>query len=75
MNPDQLVRMLNQIEAFFRSTPDHAAAVAGIASHLRRFWDPRMRRAIIAHVENGGAGLGELAREAVRSLATPARPD
>ena len=73
MNPDQLVRMLNQIEAFFRSTPDHAAAVAGIASHLRRFWDPRMRRAILAHLDSGGAGLDPSVRRAVEKLREPAQ--
>ncbi len=65
MNADKLVRMANQIETFFRSEPDRETAVAGIAHHIRRFWDPRMRAAIVAHLERGGDGLGELARLAV----------
>jgi len=68
MNIDNLVKMANQIEAFFRAEPDRAVAVAGIANHLRKFWEPRMRAAIVAHVQAGGAGLGDLASAAVRQL-------
>ncbi|MCL4183076.1 MAG: formate dehydrogenase subunit delta [Burkholderiaceae bacterium] len=65
MNIDKLVRMANQIERFFRSEPDRDAAVAGIADHIRRFWEPRMREAIVAHLDAGGEGLDELARRAI----------
>ncbi|HEX4986788.1 MAG TPA: formate dehydrogenase subunit delta [Burkholderiales bacterium] len=68
MNIDHLVRMANDIGNFFKSEPDHALAVAGVANHLRRFWDPRMRREIVAHLDGGGEGLSELAREAVSKL-------
>ena len=68
MNIDRLVRMANDIGNFFRSEPDHAVAVDGIASHIRRFWDPRMRKEIIAHLEGGGDGLSDLAKEAVGQL-------
>jgi formate dehydrogenase subunit delta len=68
MNIDRLVRMANDIGNFFRSEPDHALAVDGIASHIRRFWDPRMRKEIIAHLDGGGDGLSDLAREAVGKL-------
>lgn len=60
--------MANDIGNFFKSEPDHALAVAGVANHLRRFWDPRMRREIVAHLDGGGEGLSELAREAVSKL-------
>jgi len=68
MNIDRLVRMANDIGNFFRSEPDHALAVDGVASHIRRFWDPRMRKEIIAHLEGGGDGLSDLAKEAVGQL-------
>ncbi len=68
-NTGNLVKMANQIEAFFRSDPDRDAAIAGIENHIKRFWDPRMRKAIIAHAKNGGAGLGEFALAAVRKCA------
>ena len=72
MDVEKLVRMANQIEAFFRSEPNPDDAVAGIESHLRRFWDPRMRSAIVAHCAQGGEGLGELARRAVSKLSASA---
>lgn len=68
MNTEHLVKMANQIESYFRSDPDRDAAVIAIESHLRRFWDPRMRKAIVAHCDLGGEGLGELARAAVIRL-------
>ena len=68
-NNDHLVKMANQIESFFRSEPDRETAIAAIESHIKRFWDPRMRKAIIAHVESGGAGLGEFAKAAIRKYA------
>jgi formate dehydrogenase subunit delta len=68
MDVKHLVKMANQIEQFFRGDGDADAAVAGIESHLRRFWEPRMRKAIIAHCASGGEGLGELARKAVERL-------
>ena len=42
----KLVMMANQIGKFFapQKTVD---PVAGIADHLEKFWDPRMRSAII----------------------------
>jgi len=69
MKPDYLVKMANQIEGFFRSEPDREVAIESIRGHIERFWDPRMRHAILAHVASGGAGLGELAMHAVKRLA------
>lgn len=68
MNIETLVRMANDIGRFFQAEPDHKAAVEGVASHLKRFWDPRMRKEIVAYVQGGGAGLIDLAREAVQQL-------
>jgi formate dehydrogenase subunit delta len=69
MHIENLVKMANDISAFFHSDPDHAAAVHGMVDHLRKFWDPRMRKQIIAHQRAGGAGLSELSREAIGRLA------
>lgn len=69
MHIENLVYMINQIESFYRSDEVQADAVEGIRSHVRRFWEPRMRKAIIAHLEAGGAGLGELSTLAVKKLA------
>jgi formate dehydrogenase subunit delta len=67
MNIETLVRMANQIAAFFHPYP-HDEAVAQTRAHLKNFWDPRMRKDLIAHVESGGAGLSPLALEAARAL-------
>ena len=68
MNIDRLVRMANDIGNFFKSEPDHAEAVDSVALHLQRFWDPRMRKEIVAYVNDGGAELMDLVREAVLKL-------
>jgi formate dehydrogenase subunit delta len=65
---DKLVKMANQIGAFF-AAQRHSDAVAGTAEHLKKFWDPRMRAGIIAHVEHGGEGLDKVPLEAVLKLA------
>lgn len=66
-SPDHLVRMANQICAFFR-TQGRDKTVPGIAEHIRKFWDPRMRAAIVAHLDAGGAGLDPEVRDAVETL-------
>lgn len=71
MSVADLVRMANDIGQFFAPEPQRENAVAGVADHLRRFWDPRMRRQIIAHVRSGGEGLAEIVREAVQKLEQP----
>lgn len=67
MRTEKLVYMANQIGKFFVSE-DKATAVASIADHLEKFWDPRMRAEIVAYAKAGGAELSEAAKEAVLSL-------
>ncbi|MFZ4758445.1 MAG: formate dehydrogenase subunit delta [Burkholderiaceae bacterium] len=67
MDIDNLVHMANRIGEFFAAMPDHDEACEGIAQHLQRYWEPRMRRALQAHVTSGGGvGLSPLVLEAVR---------
>ena len=66
-SPDKLVTMANQIGKFFASQGEEAE-VPGIAAHIRKFWDPRMRKAIYAHVAAGGAGLDPKVRAAIDGL-------
>jgi len=69
MNPEHLAVMVNDIANFFAVEPDHALAVNSVASHLKKFWDPRMRRQIVAYLrEHGGGELSELARAGVTRL-------
>lgn len=75
MEPMKLVQMANAIAAFFAAEPDRAVAVEGVAGHLTRFWEPRMRRTLLAWVdEHGGAGLVPLALEAVRAKRSQLTP-
>ncbi|HWA62880.1 MAG TPA: formate dehydrogenase subunit delta, partial [Caulobacteraceae bacterium] len=67
MEIQRLVYMANQIAVAFR-TAGEAAAVAATEDHLRKFWDPRMRRQIVEHLARGGEGLDAVARAAVARL-------
>jgi formate dehydrogenase subunit delta len=46
--------------------PDRAEAEAGIVLHLKKFWDPRMRRAFLAAIDAQTAdGLTDIVKSAV----------
>jgi formate dehydrogenase subunit delta len=63
----KLVTMANQIGAFFASQGPEQA-VAGTLSHLKKFWEPRMRAGIVSHFRAGGEGLRPEVRRAVEEL-------
>lgn len=69
---ERLVQMANDIADYFASEPDRELAIKGIAQHLIRFWEPRMRLRIRVLAAAGGSSLGELALAAVERLPTPA---
>jgi len=62
-----MVHMANQIALFFASYP-REEAIASVTDHFKKYWEPRMRKQIIAYVAGGGGGLHELALEAVKHL-------
>jgi len=66
-SPDRLVYMANQIGKFFQSQ-GHDKAVPGVAEHIRKFLDPRMRNQIYTHLAACVAGLDPNVREALESL-------
>lgn len=70
MSPEKMVHMANQIAAFFKSQPG-AGAAEKVAAHLNDFWEPRMRRQLLAHVADGGAGLDPLVLAAADHLNVP----
>ena len=55
MNIDLLIKMANEISAYFAAEPDTEQAVKDVAGHLRRYWQ--------------GAGLSDLALRGVGLLA------
>jgi formate dehydrogenase subunit delta len=66
MDAHKLVKMANGIASFFEAEPDRKVALEGIAGHLRRFWDPRMRRDLLRWTdEHGGEGLRDSVRDAI----------
>jgi len=70
MNAERLAEMVNDIANFFAAEPDRNLAIDGVTNHLRKFWEPRMRRQIIAYVrDTGGKHLSELGRAGVERLA------
>lgn len=72
MNRDNLIKMANQIGAFFEAMPDREQAVADIASHLRRTWDPSMRRQLLACLDGTDESqLKPLVRDALLALGRP----
>lgn len=66
MDIHHLIKMANQIGQFFEAEPDRNQAQQDIAAHIKRFWEPRMRKAIVAHIENGGTGLIPIVGEAIQ---------
>ena len=67
MKIERLVKMANDIGAFFEAEPDKVKSAKGIADHIRNFWEPRMRREICEHLDRSdGAGLTPLVRTALR---------
>ena len=63
---NKIIRMANQIATFFHSQPA-SEGPGGVATHINKFWEPRMRRALYAHLDGAaqGEGLAPLVREAV----------
>ena len=71
MNIERLSSMANDIANFFHAETDRNVAVEGISGHLRKFWEPRMRKQIIAYAKSGNhEELSELAYEGVMRLAS-----
>jgi len=68
MDPQRLIAMANQI-ARNLAAQGEAAAAAQTARHIRDFWDPRMKAAILAADRSA---LSPIAASAVGQLDHPA---
>ncbi|WP_342363275.1 formate dehydrogenase subunit delta [Terrarubrum flagellatum] len=66
-NIEKLVRMGNQIGAFFKSYPEQTA-VEGVREHIARFWTTKMRAAFLNHLAAGGDGVDALVAKAATGL-------
>ena len=74
MNVDRLVAMVNDISAFFTAEAGPEAPAA-VAHHLRRFWEPRMRREIVAAYRSDASSLRNLSETGRAAIAELARDD
>ncbi|MBZ9796558.1 formate dehydrogenase subunit delta [Mesorhizobium sp. ES1-4] len=70
---EKLVRMANQIAAFFHSRP-REEGVAGVAEHINKFWEPRMRRQFFEMLDSGHEGFDELVVAASARIKRPITP-
>ncbi|ABC92601.1 NAD-dependent formate dehydrogenase, delta subunit protein [Rhizobium etli CFN 42] len=67
----KLVYMANQIATFFKSQPANEAA-EGVANHINKFWEPRMRRHLFEILEKEENGLDALVLQAAPLIRKPA---
>jgi formate dehydrogenase subunit delta len=75
MHLENLVSMANQIGTFFSAYPDRQEALDGIATHIQKFWEPRMRQRLIEAVTTGQAPeLMPLVNDAVQTHQAKLRP-
>ncbi|MBB5503692.1 formate dehydrogenase subunit delta [Paraburkholderia sp. MM5384-R2] len=76
MDNQNLIDMANRIGDFFESMPDREEALAGVADHIRRFWEPRMRRALLAALDTSNEGtLCQIVQEALAGHRAELTPD
>lgn len=82
-NIAHLIKLANRIGQFFESFPDRGEGIEGIANHIQKFWEPRMRTAMLNFLEAqpdgqlGETGLSEIALQAIsqnRERLTPKMP-
>ena len=65
MDDHLLIAKANQIAAFFAPYTEEEAVIC-ITEHIRQFWEPRMRRALLASFDEGQRdGMHELVVAAV----------
>ena len=67
MTTDKLIKMANQIGAFFEAMPDRSQAMLDIATHIQKNWDPQMRAALLVRLDAGTEGLTPIVRDAVKA--------
>jgi formate dehydrogenase subunit delta len=74
MDGEHLVEMANDISHFFAGASAPGKAAEDVAGHIRRLWDPRMRRQIVAIYASGKGAFDPVARAAVALIAAGSPP-
>jgi len=67
---EKLVRMANQIATFFLSQPAEVR-VDGVATHINKFWEQRMRRRFFEMIDAHEEGFLPLVVEAAAKIQRP----
>ncbi|MDZ7926755.1 MAG: formate dehydrogenase subunit delta [Agrobacterium sp.] len=70
---EKLVRMANQIATFFLSQPEDIR-VEGVATHINKFWEPRMRRRFFEMVDASAGEFLPLVLAAAVKIKRPGTP-
>lgn len=70
---DKLIQQANQIASFFAAQGE-AKAVPAIADHIRKFWDPQMRRKFLAAAPGADVRLHPLVKKSVALLERTVQP-
>lgn len=56
MSPDKMRYQANQIATFFASQPEDEQ-IEGVADHINKFWDPRMRAKLFELADESTEGF------------------
>ncbi len=67
---DKLMVMANQIATFFHSKP-REEGIAGVADHINKFWEPRMRKQFFEMIDGGQPGFDEFVLAAAPNIRRP----
>lgn len=75
-----LIKMANQIAEFFEIYPDREEGLRSVYEHIRKFWEPRMRTALLDYIEqhpdgqDGETGLSPFALQAITKYKAELKP-
>ncbi|NDU92134.1 MAG: formate dehydrogenase subunit delta, partial [Ferrovum sp.] len=50
MNAENLIKMANDIGTFFEAMPNRQQATQDVATHIQKFWEPRMQKSLLAYL-------------------------
>lgn len=68
MKTENLVMMVNRIGDFFEVMPNRQEGYLGVVTHVKKFWEPRMRKALKQHLDEcSGRGIKPFVLEALKA--------
>lgn len=70
MSPDKMRYQANQIATFFASQPEDEQN-EGVADHINKFWDPRMRAKLFEISDESTEGLKPMVVAALEKINRP----